>query len=150
MQDRENTIREIARQFRALKHKMMSVTCFNHEKFHITPAQWHILFLVKEHDGISSKDVAKSQNISSSAATQLIDGLVSKDFLIREYDQDDRRLLKIHLSKTTKKFVDDMRIQSHARLNTIFECLSDDELQDYLVLNGKIVNRFLEEENCQK
>jgi DNA-binding MarR family transcriptional regulator len=150
MQDRENTIREIARQFRALKHKMMSVTCFDNEKFHITPAQWHILFLVKEHDGISSKDIAKSQNISSSAATQLIDGLVSKNFLVREYDLDDRRVLKIHLSQTTKKFVDDMKTQSHARLNTIFECLSDDELQDYLVLNGKIVNRYLEEENCQK
>ncbi|MEI6499270.1 MAG: MarR family transcriptional regulator [bacterium] len=150
MTDRKEIITNIGNQFQSLKRKMMALHCFDDQKFHITPAQWHVLFVVRENDGISSKEIAINLNISSSAATQLIDSLVAKDFLVRESDSDDRRALKIHLSDSSKSFVSKMKSRSFERLDQIFKALSDEELEKYFVLNQKIVENFLIEKSTKK
>ena len=150
MSSRIEIIGKIAEQFHSLKHKMMGVNCFDNEKFHVTPAQLHVLFIVREHDGISSKEIAKSLNISSSAATQLIDGLVSNNFLVRESDQVDRRVIKIHLSVNSEKFVMNMRSKRLERLNSIFSCLDDTELQTYYELTEKMTKNIVHNSDIQK
>lgn len=105
----------------------------------ITPSQWGALMFI-EHGGESTvKDVAKALGITSSAATQLIDGLVASGYVERREDSKDRRKVTLTLSKTTRSHVVKMKKQVMKGLLKTFEILDDREFNQYLALNQKLV-----------
>jgi len=141
MINRKKMVEEILQDFQSLKRKMVKDGQFSFPKFHITPAQWHVLFIVKNHDGISLKEIARTLEITSSAATQLVDGLVESGFVIRENDTVDRRSLKIKLSKKHEKLVQEMRTKGMERISLLFSALNDEEISTFYKLFKKMMNR---------
>lgn len=109
----------------------------------ITPSQWGVLMLIEQCGKSSVKDVAHALHISSSAATQLVDGLVESGYVEREKYAKDRRAVVLTLSKKTEKQVGKMKKQMSQKFLEIFEVLSDKEFTQYCALNKKIVQRFL-------
>jgi DNA-binding MarR family transcriptional regulator len=104
----------------------------------ITPSQWMILRTVWKNGGLSVKKIAENLKISSSAATQLIDGLVKKDYVTRDAAPNDRRSLIIQISPHAKQKIEEMKEKSYQRLAQLFAVLSDEELQQYAQMNAKI------------
>lgn len=110
---------------------------------HITPSQWGVLTLI-EHRGQSTvKDAAKEMSVTSSAATQLVDGLVRGGYVVKTIDPTDRRKLTLTLSRRTHTQVDKIKKQVLKNLLKLFQGLSDTELDQFILLNQKIVVRFL-------
>ena len=108
----------------------------------ITPSQWGVLMLIDRCGEISTKDIAHTLQISSSATTQLVDGLVENGYVTREEQAKDRRVILLALSKKTKKQVEKMKKQMVQKFLEIFEVLDDKEFNQYHILHNKIVQRF--------
>jgi len=107
----------------------------------LTATQREILFMLKQREEVAVKDVAEQLEITGSAATQLIDTLVLKGIVVRSADPDDRRVVRIRLSKLAATFVDQMKRKHEAWVETLLSDLSDDELTSFVSLISKIGSR---------
>jgi len=67
-------------------------------KYGITIGQTFILFDLLNHDGSPVKDVAERVQVDSPAVTGFVDRLVREGLVERVMDQDDRRVMKLHLT----------------------------------------------------
>lgn len=68
------------------------------EAHNLTAAEFRCLRLFNHDDIINNKSIAKKMNLSPSRLTRIVDGLVNKEYLVREIDPSDRRNMKILLS----------------------------------------------------
>jgi DNA-binding MarR family transcriptional regulator len=139
MTDRKQKVEALLADFRVLRRSMAFRMAVPGNVPRITPSQWGVLMSIEEHGESTIKDVAKALRISSSAATQLVDGLVASGYLIKESSTKDRRIVRLTLSKKTKAKVDRMKKHALQRFLKIFGVLSDAEFNRYIALNKKIV-----------
>lgn len=109
----------------------------------ITPSQWGALMVIEQHGGSTLKDMAESLVITSSAATQLVDGLVASGYVTRGTSTEDRRAITLTLSKKTEVHITKMKKQIVQEFLNFFAVLNDTELDQFLALNKKIVAGFL-------
>jgi DNA-binding MarR family transcriptional regulator len=91
-------------------------------------SQFEVMMFILRSENPTIKDIAKAFTITSSAATQLVEGLVHKGLVERRESEEDRRIVNVFLSKegeakckTFKKLV---FMQMTKKLTT----LSDQEL----------------------
>lgn len=142
MLNRKQKVEELLEDFKLLKR----TSVFHHPNSldipHITPAQWGVLMFIEQNKESTVKDVANNLSITSSAATQLINGLVDSSYLTREMSKKDRRTVILSLSKKTKTHVDKMKKDCLRQFLKIFEVLSDKEFSEYILINKKIVERL--------
>ena len=143
MINRKQKVEEFLIDLQSLKHAMAFRMAGSAKIPRITPSQWGVLMMIERSVESTVKDVAKTLDITSSAATQLVDGLVSSGYLMRKTSNEDRRIVKLTLSKKTKTQVDKMKKEGIQRFLKVFEVLSDKEFDQYIILNKKIVQGFV-------
>jgi DNA-binding MarR family transcriptional regulator len=124
----------------AMRHKLM-VGYTAKKEMVITPSQGFVLRFVAKNSPVSVKAIAGSLHVTSSAATQLIDGLVDKGYLVRNENPDDRRIIALSLSEKAKKLFNEFREQGLQKMTELFDALTDEELVQYAALNKKIIDR---------
>lgn len=139
MIDRKQKIEELLANFQSLRRTMAFRMPGSANMPRITPSQWGVLMLVEQREKSTVKDVAKALAVTSSAATQLVDGLVTSGYLKRETAAADRRAVLLTLSKKSKSRVEGMKKRTLQRFLKIFEALDDKEFDQYIALNKKIV-----------
>lgn len=105
----------------------------------VTPSQWGVLMFIEHERETSVKDVAEALHISSSAATQLIDGLVENGYVVRKAQKNDRRAVSLTLSKKTQEQVAKIKRETVRKFQALFGTLTDAEFATYCALNKKIV-----------
>lgn len=94
-----------------------------------------------EQDGESTvKAISQLFKTTSSAATQLVDGLVRNGYIVRKTSSEDRRVVLLTLSKKSKDRIAQMKKQVLQKLLTLFKVLNDKEFEQYLALNKKLVS----------
>ena len=140
---RKIKIEKLLENFGSLKRHLVFHSTHSGKVPRITPSQWRLLMMVKQQGESTVKEVAAALGISSSAATQLVDGLVASGYVVRKTDIKDRRAVVLTLSKKTEAQVDKMRKQTLDKFYNFFKVLNDKELDQYILLNKKIVERFL-------
>ena len=106
----------------------------------LTYSQAIVMRVVERNPGIGIKQMASLLHTSSSAVTQLVDGLARKGYLIREGSEDDRRALRLRLSEPSLKRLARSRKTLVNRLSAIFDVLSDEEFEQYCSLNRKLAS----------
>jgi DNA-binding MarR family transcriptional regulator len=142
MLDRVKLFEELIESFHAIRHKLvLESNSFNDG--HISLSQLIVLRIVSKYDGTSIKEISSKLCITSSAVTQLVNGLVNKGYLKREGSLEDRRSLRIFLSGPGKAIIDTLRSNGMEKLFSIFNALDDEELVKYCELNKKIVDNLL-------
>jgi DNA-binding MarR family transcriptional regulator len=140
---RKNQIENLIQMFHVIRRKTLTGTFMLSPQNQIPNSQWIILHIVFHNEGIGIKELSTTLGISSSAATQLVDSLVKQGHLVREVSPDDRRALKIKLSVKTKKAINKSKTEAFAKVDSLFDVLSDEELQTYCDLSKKIIDRIL-------
>ncbi len=75
------------------------------ENYGLTQSEFRCLRLFNRNDVLNNKQVAERMNLSPSRLTRIIDGLVAKDYIIRQIEPSDRRNMKVELSKRGKVIV---------------------------------------------
>ena len=144
MLDRKSKIEDLVEDFHALHQKMLKMGQDFSVRLQITFTEMLVLRIVKEREGIGIKELASILSITSSAATQQVDNLVRKGFLVRAADATDRRSLRISLSPEMTKKAGVLKRQGISKLNAVFAALNDEEFLTYCALSKKIANRVLE------
>lgn len=136
---RNQRIEEILYSFHAIRNITKTRALHLGHQNHITHSQWFVLTVIEHLKKRSIKDIAETMEMSSSAATQLVDGLVQGGFVTRKEDPNDRRLVQLELSLKGKKHIaatKEMRINEMAE---IFDALTDKELEEFVRLHKKIL-----------
>lgn len=142
MIDRKKIIEEIIETLYTIRRKIAAEMQLLFKEIQITHPQWIVLHYVKKNGIINIKCLANVLCITSSAATQIVDGLVKKGLLIRKRNIEDRRILNIGLSTKAKEQFDLIKNKSFNTLSSLFDILDDKELQEFHDLNNKIAARI--------
>ena len=106
--------------------------------FNLQPAQVRVLFFVRHRQPVGAKDIAHVFGVTPSAATQLVDSLVRKGYLRRVPDPDDRRKLRLELSKKSRERFDRFRTEHFAIAKKVLAPLGDADLTTLIRIQRKI------------
>lgn len=146
MSTRLQLIEEILLSFHVIRNiTKAKATSLGHQN-HITHSQWFVLIIIQHFKKLSIKDIAQKLEMSSSAATQLVDGLVQVNLVMRQEDSKDRRLVKLELSPKGRKHLAATKKKRIAEMAEIFDALTDKELEEFVRLHKKIQSKFLYKE----
>jgi DNA-binding MarR family transcriptional regulator len=140
--NRKAQIERLLEDLGSLRHSMTFRGAATAKAPRITPAQWGVILLIHKCAGTSVKDVAEALRISSSAATQLVDGLVRSGYVVRKERAKDRRTRSLTLSARTRGHVEKMRKEVLAQFQKVFTVLNDAELEQYAALTKKISEHY--------
>ncbi len=103
----------------------------------ITPSQWLAMSAIA--DGARTvKAVAAELRVSSSAATQLVDGLVKTGYVIRSQAKEDKRETELALSKDSEKGIKEVKRQKMEQFEKVFSVLTEKELDEFAQLMKKL------------
>jgi len=139
MKDRKQKVEELLTGFRALRRGTTFGSDGSAKGPRITPAQWGVLMHVEQYGKSTVKDISLTFKVSSSASTQLVDGLVRSGYLARKVSPEDRRIVTLTLSEKSKSQIEQMKKQVLQKFLTIFKVLNDKEFDQYLALTQKLV-----------
>jgi|SRR3989344_9252830 len=139
MANRKKLIEDIMASFHALRHKILGQSAHKRGKKEVTHSQWFVLGVIEQCKGTGIKKVAEMLGISSSAATQLVEGLVLGGLVARRQSIGDRRAFELTLSPRGKKHIALMRKMIMKKVSTLFSALSDSELETYFRLQQKLL-----------
>ncbi len=142
MDNRRKTIEEITETLYSIRRKIACEIHLSFGEMQITHTQWIVLHHVRKSGMINMKDLANLLAITSSAATQIVDGLVKRGLLLRKRNAEDRRILNIELSAKARSKFNSIKSASFNTLASLFDALDDEELRNYRDLNNKIASRI--------
>ncbi len=131
----QETVTRYARAARLLDPMRLQVW----EEMGINFPQLRILFRVRAHPGIDLRTLAEHMGISASAASQQVDRLVDRDFLVRKDDPLDRRRLSLELSERGQQATGEISRASRGFLEAALSSLSDKDLADLHRILGHIL-----------
>lgn len=143
MSAREQLIEEILHSFHAIRNITKAKAASLGHQNHITHSQWFVLTMIDHFKKRSIKDIAQKLEMSSSAVTQLVDGLVKAGLITRQEDPKDRRLVQLDLSPKGKKHLVATKENRINEMAEIFDALNDRELEEFVRLHKKIQSKFL-------
>ncbi len=103
--------------------------------------QLPMLFHIAAHEeGCSIKEIASRLNITSSAATQLVQTLLRRGMLRKTTDPHDRRAVSISMTPAGKREFAAFRKGMLSRMEQSFNAVPDAELQEMISLFKKILS----------
>ena len=143
MNDRLLKLEELMKSFQAFKKPGMFKGGTT-KLPHITPSQWAVLRIIGQRITCTVKDISLSLCMSSSAVTQLVDGLVSSRYVVRKINEKDHRKVALSLSPKSIKSFEYMKKHMLERMINIFKVLNDKEFEQLYKLNKKISNSLLD------
>lgn len=144
MINRKLLLRQLLQDMHATRHKFL-VGFHSANELVITPTQGFVLRFLAANDCVTIKAIAQALHISSSAATQLVDGLVEKSYLVRRDHPKDRRAITVCLSEKAKKMFAQFDKQCLEKMIRLFQALDDQELEQFTALNKKITNSLMQD-----
>ncbi len=147
MINRKKIIEDLMQHMYAMRHKLMIGYTENKELV-VTPSQGCVLRYVAENKLVNVKSIASTLHITSSAATQLVDGLVDNGYLARSDNPDDRREISLSITIKAKKLLKESKEKGMQKMTELFETLSDTELEQYAALNKKIIGNNMSTCKC--
>jgi DNA-binding MarR family transcriptional regulator len=141
MISRVEQLEEIFEGFHALRHKVVFKKLISAPSPRITHSQWLALAVIARTNKPTIKDIHTALGITSGATTQLVNGLVSKGYVIRKINAADRRAVALELSPTAKKFFRKVEGNVIRHLAQSFSTLNNKEFAIYIKLTRKIMKQ---------
>lgn len=95
----------------------------------LSDAQYGLLFSLRDHDALSSSELAFAADLSPATATEMLDGLVASGLVLRVRSDRDRRVVLISLTDHGRKLLDERRARFEPRWRAALGEFSEDELR---------------------
>ncbi len=146
MSTRNQLIEEILHSFHAIRNITKAKAASLGHQNHITHSQWFVLTMIEHFKKRSIKDIAEAMDMSSSAATQLVDPLVQADLVTRQEDPEDRRLVQLEISPKGNKHIAATKEGRINEMAEMFDALTDKELEEFVRLHKKVLSKSLHKE----
>ena len=110
----------------------------------ISLSQMELLLTVKRLQPVSVKVIATQMRLTPGAVTQLMEGLVAKDYIAREPDTKDRRVTNVSLAEGGKRQLEKLWERRKAMMHKIVESLDTEELAIMLRVQQKMLQHIEE------
>jgi DNA-binding MarR family transcriptional regulator len=107
--------------------------------FDLTPAQYMVLSLSSNEDGLSSADLARRSHITPQSMNEIIAALDRKGLLKRREDPDNRRILRVAVNKEGARLLAECNNQIDKMEMEIFGCFDHTELVAFRALHTKLL-----------
>ncbi|OGX16867.1 MAG: hypothetical protein A3K83_04285 [Omnitrophica WOR_2 bacterium RBG_13_44_8b] len=104
----------------------------------ITMPQFFILNVLGKEGATKMTDIAHVLNVTTAAATGIIDRLVKYGYVERLYEPQDRRIIKVKLTKTGTQLLTRINQQKKQMIMDIFGRISQAERESYLKILTRI------------
>lgn len=104
----------------------------------ITLPQFLLLTYLEKHSELRMTDLANYMAVSTAAMTGIIERLVKSRYVIRKYDPDDRRTVKIIITAKGLECVRKIRQARQRMIIKVFAKISESDRQEYLRILIKI------------
>jgi DNA-binding MarR family transcriptional regulator len=95
----------------------------------LTMTQLRVLFILRAEPDLSAGNLAEQLMVTPSTLTRIMDRLVRNNLIDRVPDSADRRLVRHRLTSRGGKVVEEMERAGRARMNDVFDRLSDAQLE---------------------
>ncbi len=138
MSTKTKKIEELFLNLHSTRQRILSEGKFFHLEADVTFSQWMALEFIERNNKSSIQQISKALHISSSAATQLINGLEKKGFVLRKIGADDKRFSAIESSPKAKKLFSVMKQKKLGYTKKLFSHFSDKELETFSSLIKKL------------
>lgn len=93
----------------------------------ITTAQAYSLLALGERGETTMNELATEMRLHGTTMTRMVDSLVEKGLVERRQDPDDRRIVRVALSRRGREIVDRLQQTKREFFAAVFSELSDDE-----------------------
>ncbi len=115
-----------------------SLRCEFEEFRGITIHQMEVVRRLLLGDAMTMRDVAASQGIGLSGATQLVDRLERRELVVRVRDEHDRRVQHVVPTDRARELAARFKTGMRHASEVVFQALNDDELTAYVELTERI------------
>ncbi|MGD2067034.1 MAG: MarR family transcriptional regulator [Gemmatimonadota bacterium] len=111
-----------------------------------------LLLIARPEQSFKVTDVAQFLGVTNAAASRAIDRLVQRDLVDRTVSPEDRRAVRLGLTKRGERLLAEFETVRRARLLDLLEDYPDDDLRQVTVLLDRLSVRLLspEEEGGQR
>lgn len=99
----------------------------------------------KNPDGIRAKQVAEKAGINQSSVSESLSKLESDGYIKRTVDPDDKRATLIFLTELGQARANEIEDQQKEAFGHLFDCLTDEEKQEFARILDKIIAAAAEE-----
>ena len=94
----------------------------------LSDAQYGLLFGLRQHDQLSSSELAGAADLSPATVTEMLDALATAGLVQRERSERDRRVVLISLTERGRAVVEERRARYEPRWRAALEPFSDEQL----------------------
>jgi DNA-binding MarR family transcriptional regulator len=116
-------------------------------KCKITLSQMMILELINRQGPVRMTDLAKFMKVTTAASTGIVRRLVSLGYVQREYNQEDRRIIKIRISTRGAELLKKINQQRTQVVTKIFSQISEHDRGEYLRILSQVRDILNREQN---
>jgi len=150
MSTRYQLIEEILHSFHAIRNIIKAKAAGHNKQNHVTHTRWFVLTMIEHLEESNVKQISQAMEISSSAATQLVDSLVRRGYVIRREDPKDRRSVRLKISPKGRKYITGTKRKRIAEMADLFDALTDNELEEFSRLHKKIASSYSHKKSFTK
>jgi len=119
-------------------------------KAKITFPQFMILMLLHREGESRMSDLAHLMNVTTAAMTGMVDRLVRDSYLVRAYDPEDRRIIKVKLTAKGSQLARGIHRGQRRTIIRVFGKMSEADRGDYLRILTQIKDILLTEDSAKK
>jgi DNA-binding MarR family transcriptional regulator len=94
--------------------------------------QYRVLAFLHRHAGVTLSEVAEHMGLTLSSTSRLVDGLVTRELVIRQESPTDRRCLTLHVNDAGESLLAEARAHTLTALNKRLESLTSEQ-QDAII-----------------
>jgi len=116
----------------------------------ITLPQFLILDFLSQQGESRMTDMAHFMHVTTAAMTGIVDRLVGYGYVVRVYEPEDRRIIKIKLTSHGNELVRKINEQRRSMVIKIFGSISGTDRQDYLRILMQIREILTKESSTRK
>jgi DNA-binding MarR family transcriptional regulator len=95
----------------------------------LSDAQYRLLFGLRDHDRLPSRELACLADLAPATATEMLDGLAAAGLVTRVRSEQDRRVVLTSLTDRGHALLEERHAQFAPRWNAALDEFTDDELR---------------------
>lgn len=135
MEELEQVVKELVRQLQLFERDQINV-------YGLTTAQYYTLLEIGKNPGITMNELSRRLNIAISTATRVVDKLVRQDYLLRQRDQADRRVVVLNLTEQGQLRLAEVQKSVSRYYREIITNVPDNELEVTLSATKALMEAF--------
>ncbi|UPM55185.1 MarR family winged helix-turn-helix transcriptional regulator [Gottfriedia acidiceleris] len=121
-------------------HKMQPKVTESMNSHGVTATQFFVLMYLRKKESCKISEIAEMMGVKPSAVSFMIDRLEHNDFVYREHDKKDRRVVNIMLTEEGIKKLESVIKDRKEIFESFLFNLSDDELLQFAKITEKLAN----------